>query len=333
MQFFRCSTNFKLSDIKYSKSSAPQRPGILTIGNFDGMHLGHKELLKYTIVKAQQQQRWVSQVIFFEPQPLEFFLKDQAPSRLMTLTEKLLFLKQLGVDEVYCIRFDRDFADLSAESFVKDYLVGVCQPTEVVVGDDFCFGKNRSGNVALLTKMGNKYGFSVSETTTVVCEKVVGARVSSTRIRHLLALGEFIQAEKLLGRPFSFSGRVVYGQQKGRSIGFPTANIRLKHPVMPLTGVFAVEVLCQSQPDHVFKGVANIGVRPTVAQSQNNTLKPPVWLEVHLFDFTGDLYRQRLVVRIRHKIREERTFKDLTVLQSAIEQDVAVAKAFFRRVE
>ncbi len=295
-----------------------QSRGVLTIGNFDGMHQGHRTILTSVIEKARDQ-GLLSQVMLFEPQPLEFFAPDKAPARLMTCREKLEVLQSLDIDEVYCPHFNREFANLSAEDFVSKLLVDACGVSEVIVGDDFCFGRQRAGNFHFLAQAGKAQGFKVTRTDSVLSGS---DRISSTFIRQLLEQDQFEHAGKLLGRPFTFSGRVVRGEQRGRQLGFPTANILLNRKVMPLEGVFAVEVsVGQGTP---YYGVANVGSRPTIHQTE-----PRIWLEVHLFDFSGDLYQQRLVVRVRKKFRSEQKFASLSALQQAIGEDVAKAKAFF----
>ena len=303
-----------------AQSHSEKQRGVLTIGNFDGMHQGHRTILTSVIEKARDQ-GLLSQVMLFEPQPLEFFAPDKAPARLMTCREKLEVLRDLDIDEVYCPHFNREFANLSAEDFVSKLLVSACGVSEVIVGDDFCFGRQRAGDFHFLAQAGKSQGFKVTRTDSVLSGS---DRISSTFIRQLLEQDRFEQAGELLGRPFTFSGRVVRGEQRGRQLGFPTANILLNRKVMPLEGVFAVEVSVGEGGASIYYGVANVGSRPTIHQAE-----PRIWLEVHLFDFSGDLYQQRLVVRVRKKFRSEQKFASLTALQQAIGEDVAKAKAFF----
>ena len=288
---------------------------VLTIGNFDGVHLGHKRVLQK--LKAQGQELNLPAVaMIFEPQPKELFDADGAPARLTNTAEKATLLAAENIDALACIAFNARFRGLSAQQFVEQVLVTGLNVKALIVGDDFRFGCDRSGDFAYLQKAGEQHGFTVLPTNTVEQQ---GERVSSTLIRSALQDGHLKQAAELLGRPFSISGRVAHGQKLGRTIGVPTANVLLKRNKTPLVGVFAVTVKTSLGE---YKGVANIGMRPTVG-----SLK--AILEPHLFDFAGDLYGQRIEVTFNKKIRDEKRFNGLDELKAAIHQDIQSAQAYF----
>ena len=255
--------------------------------------------------------------MIFEPQPLELFAGEKSPARLTRLREKLRWLAECGVEYVLCLRFDRRFAALTAQTFVSDLLVDRLGVKFLAVGDDFRFGAGRQGDFLLLQKAGEKYGFDVTSTQTF-CEG--GVRVSSTAIRQALANDDLALAENLLGRPFSISGRVVHGDALGRTIGFPTANVPLRRQVSPVKGVYAVEVA--GLGDTLLPGVANIGTRPTVAGIRQQ-------LEVHLLDVAMDLYGRHIDVVLRKKIRNEQRFASLDELKAQIARDEVAAREFF----
>lgn len=285
----------------------------LTIGNFDGVHLGHQAVLRHLRAKADELQLPMA-VMLFEPQPSEFFQGNQAPARLMRLRDKLYYLQQYGVDIVILQKFDRTFANFSAEDFICQQLVKQLNVKFLSVGDDFRFGAQRQGDFHLLQQAGAKYGFQVEDNHTLALGK---QRISSTAIRQALADGDFIQAEKLLGRPYSIFGRVIHGNKLGRTIGFPTANIRLQRQVSPIKGVYAVKVRLES--GKFFNGVANIGTRPTVNGATQ-------LLEVHLFDFNQNIYGQWLEVEFCAKLRNEMKFSSVDELTAQIKNDVIAAK-------
>lgn len=286
---------------------------VLTIGNFDGVHRGHQALLAQLCEEGRQRNLPVM-VMLFEPQPLELFAAGQAPARLTRLREKVRYLEQAGVDAVLCVRFDRRFASLTAQSFVADLLVSKLGVEFLVVGDDFRFGAGREGDFLLLQKAGVEYGFDVISTQTF-CDD--GKRISSTAVRQALAEDNLPLANALLGRPFSISGRVVHGDALGRTIGFPTANLPLRRTVSPVKGVYAVEV--RGLGEDALPGVANIGTRPTVAGLRQQ-------LEVHLLDVAIDLYGRHIEVILRHKIRNEQRFASLDALKEQIANDVVTAR-------
>lgn len=292
------------------------RGGVATIGNFDGVHLGHQKILAEVIARADQLNTH-SMLICFEPQPKEFFDVYNAPARLTRFREKVQLLDELGIDQVYCVKFDEKARTMSADDFVEVLTIDL-KLAALFIGDDFRFGFDRSGDYTRLQKAGKDHGFSVHNMYTIAVEDT---RVSSTRIRESLALGDFELAERLLGRPYSITGKVIYGRQLGRTLGVPTANIQLHRYVAPIAGVYA----CEMEVEGVLvKGVANVGVRPTIDDS---TPKPI--LEVHLFDFTGDLYGKTVRVLFRHKIREEKKFDGLDELKAAISADIEESRVFF----
>jgi len=289
---------------------------VATIGSFDGVHLGHQAILRQ-LRQAANAHGLPSVVIVFEPQPHEFFSGDKAPARLMRLREKVQALFAAGVDRVLCLQFNQALRSLSAQAFIERILVQGLGIRHLVVGDDFRFGCDRSGDFALLQNAGQQWGFSVSDTCTLLLH---GERVSSTRIRSLLEQGEFSAAEELLGRPYSISGRVTYGQQLGRKLGVPTANIHLRRYRSPLQGVFAVSL---QLADRTYPGVANVGVRPTVSGSNK-----PI-LEVHLFDFAEAIYGSSVSVTFYRKLRDEQKFASLEALQTQLQIDIAQARNYF----
>ena len=288
-------------------------PCALTIGNFDGLHRGHAAIL--TELRAIASARSLhTAVLTFEPHPREYFARDSAPTRLSSLREKLEYLQASGVDFVIVQRFNARFAALDAKEFRDELLSRKLGARYVLVGDDFRFGANRCGDFAMLSQA---TAFETSHLNTIVHD---GERVSSTAVRAALATGQAEKANALLGRPYSISGRVMQGQQLGRQLGFPTANIHIQHNRPPLAGVFVVDV---HDADKTWRGVANIGSRPTVAGLPGQ----PV-LEVHLFDFAGDLYRHHLRVDFLHKLRNETKFPDLAHLKAQIAKDCEHARAW-----
>ena len=289
----------------------------LTIGNFDGVHLGHQAILRHLRTKADELHLPMV-VMLFEPQPREYFCAENAPARLMRLRDKLRYLKQAGVDMVIVAKFDRTFADLPAQQFIEDWLVRKLNVTFLSIGDDFKFGAKRQGNFKLLQQAGEKFGFTVEDSRSFCLDEL---RISSTAIREALANDDLKLAEKLLGRPYRILGRVIHGNELGRTIGFPTANIRLHRQVNPVKGVYAVKVRLKSGA--FFNGVANIGTRPTI--NGVNQL-----LEAHLFDFQGDLYGEWLDVELCHKIRNEMKFPSFDDLKAQIAKDVETAKNIFK---
>lgn len=290
------------------------RPNAVTIGNFDGVHQGHQAMLARLTARAAAV-GGLPCVLTFEPHPREIFTPHDAPTRLTSLREKLEILKNLGVAHVHVCRFSKEFAALSPEDFVRRILVDGLKARYVLVGDDFRFGAKRGGDFDALLVYGEKYGFKAEAMHTV---EAAGQRASSTAVREALAGGDMAGAAQLLGRPYSISGRVVGGDQLGRKIGYPTANIQLKHNRPPLKGVFAVRVQGLGKPD--WPGVANLGTRPSVHPNGNPTL------EVHLFDLDRQLYGQHLRVEFLHKLRDEAKFANFEALVAQIGKDAEQAR-------
>ncbi|CCN73115.1 bifunctional riboflavin kinase/FAD synthetase [Vibrio nigripulchritudo] len=298
----------------------PRHKGcVLTIGNFDGVHLGHQQVLKQVSEQARKM-GLPTMVMTFEPQPMEFFARHKAPARLTRLRDKVVQLKKLNIERLICVNFNAGFSSLTAESFVKDLLVEKLNVKFLVVGDDFSFGKNRTGNFEMLEKAGKEFGFDVVSTQSFKMNKL---RVSSTAIREALANDDFSNAEEMLGRPYSINGRVSHGRKLGRTIGFPTANIPLKRCVSPVSGVYVVEV--HGIDGKAYGGVANIGQRPTVNGVRQQ-------LEVHLFDFNSNLYGKQLEVSLLHKLRDEKKFDSLDALTAQIELDAEAARVWLRQL-
>jgi riboflavin kinase/FMN adenylyltransferase len=302
---------------------------VATIGNFDGVHLGHQAIIRQVIQEAKKRQL-PALIIIFEPQPMEFFKGNDAPARLMRFREKFHVLDDFGLDYVFCLRFDLRLSQLSAGDFVRQVLVEHLNIAHLVVGDDFRFGGDRQGDYALLCELSRKLGFTVENTRTVlanestpVADQSFLQRASSTFVRELLVQGELIKAAQLLGRPYFFSGRVAHGQKMGRQLGFPTANVHLQRVNSPLTGVYAVTLFLESDGKH-YPGVANVGCKPTLGQ-----FKPS--LEVHLFDFNQNIYGEYVEVFFHEKLRDEQRFDDIETLKQQIAEDSKKAQAFFSR--
>ena len=285
------------------------------------MHLGHQALLK-KLVETAKSLNIRSAVMTFEPHPREFFAPDQAPARLTNLREKLACLIRAGIDCIHICRFNYDFAKITPEEFITRILNQQLAVRWLLVGDDFRFGARRAGDFAMLQALSAANGFTVATMPSVIID---GQRVSSTAIRQALGCGDLNTARKLLGRSYSISGRVIDGDKLGKQLGFPTANIQLKHNHPPLSGIFVVTV-CGANPSSPaarLPGVASLGVRPTVHENGK-----PV-LEVHLFDFNQDIYGRHLQVDFLHKLRDEEKYTDIDTLIRQIKKDVAQAKDFF----
>jgi riboflavin kinase/FMN adenylyltransferase len=294
------------------------RPLALTIGNFDGVHLGHRAMLA-RLSEAAGARGLTAAVMTFEPQPQEFFAPDQAPARLTSLREKLELLRERAVERVYVCRFNYDFAQLSADEFIERVLVRGLGVKWLLVGDDFRFGARRGGDFALLRTQAPRFGFEVEAMHSIMAH---GQRVSSTAIRARLEAGDFSGAESLLGRTFTIGGRVVRGDSLGTQLGFPTANVQMKRLRAPLSGIFVVEV--EGLGPQPLPGVASLGVRPTVKARGEPAL------EVHLFDFEHSIYGRRIGVRFLHKLREEERYATIGELTAQIGRDVDAARRFFR---
>ena len=290
---------------------------VLTIGNFDGLHLGHRAMLERLAARGREL-GLATTVMTFEPHPRELFTPDQAPARLTSLREKLQLLDSCGVDRTLVCHFSRKWAALSAEDFIERVLVRGLGVKHVIIGDDFRFGKGRAGDFDMLVAAGQRLGFGVEAMHTV---EVNGERVSSSAVREVLGAGDLEHAATLLGRPYCISGRVVHGNKIGRKIGYPTANIQLKRKRVALTGIFAVNVTGLDKRH--LPGAASLGVRPSLGQG----LKPV--LEVNLFDFDREIYGSHITVHFLHKMRDEEKFESLDLLQAQIRRDVADIRNFF----
>lgn len=296
-----------------------RHPTVLTIGNFDGVHRGHQSLLELLRGKARAL-GLPSTVLTFEPHPREFFAPESAPARLASMREKLMRIAEFGIDRVVVVRFDARFAALTAEQFVSRVLRRGLGVRHLIIGDDFRFGSRRTGDFATLRAAGAEHGFGVEAMPTVDAE---GQRVSSSAVRCALAEGDLAQAAKLLGHHYSMAGRVIPGDRIGRTLGFPTANIQLKHRRPALSGIFTVSV--DGLGAAPLPGVASVGVRPTVTESGRPTL------EVHLFDFDADCYGAHLRVNFLRKQREEVKYESLDALRAQIARDAATAREWFAR--
>ena len=297
-------------------------PTALTIGNFDGIHLGHQAMLE-RLERAAAERGLPACVMTFEPHPREFFMPFAAPARLTSLREKLELFEKYGVERAYICRFTHPFAHIPAREFVTDLLCDRLQVEWVLIGDDFRFGAKRAGNLEMLQQAGACCGFEVSSMDSIMAGDL---RVSSTAVREALANGDLELATQLLGRPYSISGRVIHGDKAGRKFGYPTANIQLKHNKPPLSGIFAVKLHGLSDAnlsDAGLPGAGSLGIRPTV----KNDGKPT--LEVHVFDFDQQIYGQHVRVDFYHKLREEQKFASLDELIEAIGNDVAQARDYF----
>ncbi|MCX8085863.1 MAG: bifunctional riboflavin kinase/FAD synthetase [Rhodocyclaceae bacterium] len=290
---------------------------VLAIGNFDGVHLGHRALLKRLVAEAQRQ-GLPAAVMTFEPHPRELIAPEQAPARLTSLREKIALLEGYGVEEVFLLHFSRKLAGLTAQAFIERVLVTGLAVRHLIIGDDFRFGQGRAGDFAMLQAAGARHGFTVEAMPTI---EIDGERVSSSAVREALAAGELEHAARLLGRPYCISGRVVHGDKIGRKLGFPTANIQLKRKRVPLTGVFAATV--SGLDKRHLPGAASLGVRPTLGEG----LKPV--LEVHLMDFDRDIYGAHVTVHFLHKLRDEAKYDSLEALTAQIARDVAAVHDYF----
>ena len=284
-----------------------QLPCVVTIGNFDGVHLGHQALLT-EVKKRAHDLKLESAVITFEPNPKDYFSQNKPQTRISSLREKIELFNEIKIDRVHIIKFNQEFSKVTANEFIS-VLIKKLKVKEIVVGEDFCFGRGREGGIKQLSASSMKLNIK---------NKILidGKRISSTLIRNLLANDKLDEANKYIGRPYSISGKVVHGEKRGRKIGFPTANIHMRHNRPPLKGVFAVKF-----QNHF--GVANLGIRPSIKGEKK------LQLEVHLLNFSSDLYGQHVSVIFLKKLRDEKKFKSLDELKEQIKLDVIKAKLFF----
>lgn len=292
------------------------RGGVVTMGNFDGVHLGHQALIERVMMEAKA--LGVPAILLtFEPHPAEFFGRMASTARLTSWREKYHALSKTGIDRVVIIKFNQLVANTSASDFLDKIIYPILQPHALIVGDDFRFGKNRQGDLALLSKVGMAMGFTVDALPSFV---IGNERVSSTRIRGLLAQGQFAVARQLLGHPYCMEGRVVAGDKLGRELGFPTANINLNRKQTPLKGIFSV--LVHGLGDKPIPGAASIGTRPSVDGTK-------MLLEVHLLDFHQDIYGCHVRVEFCEKLRDEEYYPSLALLKEQITKDVAATRDYF----
>lgn len=293
-----------------------QRGTVLTLGVFDGLHLGHQRIMQ-TVVESAKANRLVPTAITFDPHPRAVLHAENAPPLLQTLDQRLANFEVLGIEQAIVIRFDKDFADTDAESFLRDIVHERLQAREVFLGKGFFFGKNRGGNIELLREMSKKLGFFADEVAEV---RLRGQRISSSKIRQLLAEGKVNLARRMLGRPYGVEGQIVHGFERGRTIGFPTANLHPQNRVIPKFGVYATATLIEGKWR---RSITNVGIRPTFEDAQNPSI------ESYIFDFDGDLYGDVLRVRFLHRIRDERKFNGIDELKAQIEKDTRTALKFF----
>jgi len=309
-----------LTNLERWRRHNPRQRIVLGIGNFDGVHLGHQHILQQVRRRANERDipAWV---MIFEPQPKEFFLKgSQRPARLTTFADKVRLILQNNIDSIVCLHFNDALRNMSPDRFITFLLRDLLSVEEVIIGSDFYFGRNHEGNFKRLEEGGSQHGFSVEKTATFTYQD---ERVSSTRIRKALGEDDFELAHQLLGRPFSISGRVMYGRQLGRTLGFPTANVSLKGKHVPVQGVFAVTIVVEASTKRTFEfGVANVGVRPTIGGQL------PI-LEVYFLNFDENIYGRKIRVTFHHKIRDEIKFDGLEMLTAQIKNDVEVANDYF----
>lgn len=290
---------------------------VATVGAFDGVHRGHQAVLKHLMDEGRAR-GLPSTVIVFEPLPREYFAPLEAPPRLMTFREKFIALRDLGIDRVLRMRFNDRLRDVEADVFVRNPLVEGLGVRYMAVGDETHFGRNRAGDFDYLVNAGKRFGFDVVATGAIVDH---GERISSTRIRAALQDADFALAEEMLGRPYRMSGRVMFGQQLGRTIGVPTANLHLRRLRAPLSGVYATKVI-GAAPQTLY-GVTNIGTRPTIGDLTKAIL------EVHIFDFGADIYNRTISVEFCTKLRDERKFASIDELKTQIRCDIDAGRAYF----
>lgn len=292
---------------------------VVTIGAFDGVHLGHQAVIRHLLDKSREL-GLPSLVIVFEPLPREYMAPLKAPARIMSFREKFFAMRALGVDRLLRVQFNESLRGMSAQQFLDDIFVAGLGVRYVVLGDDFRFGNDREGDLEFIKQQGPRYGYEARPTPTL---SVAGERVSSTRIREALARADFAEAERLLGRAYSISGKVVYGRQLGRTLGTPTANLELHRLRAPLSGVYVVSVSGAGLNDAA--GVANVGVRPTVDDSIKANL------EVHLLDRDIALYGQHIEVTFKHKLRDEKKFASVEELRDNIARDIENTRVWLER--
>ncbi len=288
---------------------------VATIGNYDGFHIGHQKIVEYVNREARTDDL-PSALISFQPSPKEYFERGKIPARIYSFRKKFQLAESMHLDYFACLRFNKSLATMPAENFVREILVHTFKIKKLIVGDDFRFGYQRQGDFELLSTLGESLGFSVININTLSHEHT---RISSSLVREKLAQGDLAQAAILLGRPFTMSGHVFHGDKKGRTIGFPTANIFIRRRVSPIHGVFTVSA---SDGTSHWQGVANVGRRPTVNGQR-------MQLEVHMFNCDEILYGKRLTVEFHTKIRDEIKFSSFEALRHQISLDAEQARQYF----
>ena len=293
------------------------RPTVLTLGVFDGLHLGHQQIMK-TVVDRAKAVEAVATAITFDPHPRAVLHPESAPPLLQTLDQRLANFEVLGIEQAIVVPFSREFAAQPAEDFLKNIIHDRLHAREVYLGKGFAFGKDRGGNIELLRKMSAELGFTADEIEEV---QLRGMRISSSRIRKLLDEGRVNLARRMLGRPYGVEGVIIRGDRRGHTIGFPTANLKPRNRVIPRYGVYATATLIDGAWR---KSITNIGVRPTFESDSDPSI------ETYIFDFDGDLYGDVLRVRFLYRIRDERKFNGIDELKAQIEKDSAVARNYFR---
>ena len=294
------------------------RPTVLTLGVFDGLHLGHQKIMEIVVRRAEAVEA-IPTAITFDPHPRAVLYPENAPPLLQTLDQRLANFEVLGIEQAIIIRFNEKFADKDAEEFLRKIIHERLQAKEVYLGHGFAFGKNRGGNIELLKKMSDELGFCAEEVAEV---KLRNQRVSSSKIRELLKDGKVNLARRMLGRPYGIEGVIIRGDRRGHTIGFPTANLKPKNRVVPKHGVYATATLIEGAWK---KSITNVGVRPTFEGNKEPSI------ESYIFDFDGDLYGDVLRVRFLHRIRDERKFGGIDELKAQIEKDTRVALNYFSR--
>ncbi len=294
------------------------RPTVLTLGVFDGLHLGHQRIMQ-TVVERARQTKSVPTAITFDPHPRSVLYPENAPPLLQTLDQRLAAFEVMGIEQAIVVRFDKDFAAQDAEKFLREMVVERLQSKEIYLGKGFAFGRNRGGNIESLKRLSAELGFFADEVPEVCLRN---QRISSSKIRHLLAEGRVNSARRMLGRPYGVEGQIVRGFERGRTIGFPTANLKPVNRVIPRFGVYATATLIENKWR---RSITNVGVRPTFEGDKEPSI------ETYIFDYAGDLYGDVLRVRFLHRIREERKFDGIEQLKAQIAKDSSRALRYFSR--
>jgi riboflavin kinase/FMN adenylyltransferase len=300
------------------ENASLQRPTVLTLGVFDGLHLGHQAIMKKTVERAKSLSL-VSTAITFDPHPRSILHPDAAPPLLQTLDQRLANFEFLGIQQAIVIRFDKEFASTQAEDFIREVIVSRLHAREVYIGKDFAFGSGRKGNIELLKTLGNELGFNAEAIGDVMLR---GRRVSSSEIRKLLSDGKVNIVRAMLGRPYGIEGVIVQGSNRGHQLGFPTANLHPHNRVIPKFGVYVTTTLIDGR---WYNSITNVGIRPTFETDSEPSI------ETFIFDFDGNLYGDVIRVRFLHRIRNEKRFENIEQLKQQIQRDVKAAVDFFKR--